>query len=213
MADARLYLGDCLEVMRTLPPNSIDAVVTDPPYMIDFMGKAFDTSKNNIAGRVELWAEVLRVAKPGAHLLAFGGDRTHHRMMCAIEDAGWAIRTCLYWCFGSGFPKSHDVSKALDRMANAEREVVGRRTDRAATPKQDIRGGRLIGGVNGAYDGSAITAPATDAAKQWLGWGTALKPAVEIIVMARKPLDKSPWLVELTPEVLETWEARRCDHD
>jgi len=203
----------------------------------------------------ETWAiEALRVLKPGGHMLVFGGTRTYHRMVCAIEDAGFEIRDTIEWIYATGFPKSLDVSKAIDKAARgfpqgaedptspnhgrfkggvseenptgrgfgagpgnfmrqqppwfyleetpealaarakyeagggAERKVVGRRTDRAATPKEDIRGGRLIGGTNGAYDGSAITAPATEAARQWDGWGTALKPAHEPIVLARKPL-------------------------
>lgn len=121
-------------------------------------------------------------------MLAFGGTRTWHRLTCAIEDAGFEIRDSMHWIYGSGFPKSLDVSKAIDKGADAIREVVGRRTGRAASPRNDMRGGRFIGGVSGAYDGSAITAPATAEAAQWDGWGTALKPAHEPIVLARKPL-------------------------
>lgn len=182
--------GDCREVMKELPDNSVDAIVTDPPYELGFMGKKWDSS--GIAYNVEMWAEVLRVAKPGAHLLAFGGTRTHHRMICAIEDAGWEVRDCLGWLYGSGFPKSLDVSKAIDKAAGAEREVVGIITEgRASTPRQDIRAGRMHAQSDGdvrGYLGNKITAPATDAAKQWEGWGTALKPAVEYICLARKPL-------------------------
>lgn len=188
MADVRLVLGNCLEVMRGMEANSVDSICTDPPYMIDFMEKKFDTSKDNIAGRVELWAECLRVAKPGAFLLAFGGDRTHHRMMVAIEDAGWEIRTCLYWVFGSGFPKSMDIGKAIDKAAGVEREVIG------PNPYNSIRGSGSPswgeGKLKSMQGSSNLTAPATDAAKQWDGWGTALKPAAEIIVMARKKLSE-----------------------
>jgi DNA modification methylase len=105
---------------------SVDAVVTDPPYELGFMGKAWDAS--GVAFQVETWEAVLRVLKPGGHLLAFGGTRTYHRMTCAIEDAGFEIRDCLQWIYGSGFPKSLDVSKAIDKAAGAEREVIGRRT-------------------------------------------------------------------------------------
>jgi len=116
-----VHHGDCREVMQTLDPETIDSIVTDPPYGLSFMGKGWD---HGVPG-VEFWSEALRVVKPGAHLLAFGGTRTYHRLAVAIEDAGWDIRDCVMWVYGSGFPKSHDVSKAIDREAGAEREVVG----------------------------------------------------------------------------------------
>lgn len=168
--------GDCLEQMATLPAESVDSIVTDPPYGLSFMGKDWD---HGVPGEA-FWREALRVAKPGAHLLAFGGSRTYHRLACAIEDAGWEIRDCIMWVYGSGFPKSHDVSKAIDREAGATREVVGQ-----------SNGGlhRGSGSTVGSFTGQhAITAPATDAAKQWQGWGTALKPSFEPIIVARKPL-------------------------
>jgi site-specific DNA-methyltransferase (adenine-specific) len=140
------------------------------------MGKGWD---HGVPG-VEFWTEALRVAKPGAHLLAFGGTRTYHRLACAIEDAGWEIRDCVMWVYGSGFPKSHDVSKAIDKAAGAEREVVGE-TKRGAQSESTGRYGAC-------GDGITPTAPATDAARQWSGWGTALKPAWEPIIVARKPL-------------------------
>jgi hypothetical protein len=137
-----------------------------------------------VAYDVALWRAVLRVLKPGGHVVAFGGDRTHHRLMTAIEDAGFEIRTTLTWHFGSGFPKSLDVSKQLDRMAGAERAVVGHRNDNnRRVPKHQNTHGDFTGLVD-----VPITAPATDAARQWDGWGTALKPATEYIVLARKPL-------------------------
>ena len=115
--------GDCREVMARMDAESVDAIVSDPPYGLSFMGKGWD---HGVPG-VEFWTEALRVAKPGAHLLAFGGTRTYHRLAVAIEDAGWEIRDCVMWVYGSGFPKSLDVSKAIDKAAGAERKVVGRK--------------------------------------------------------------------------------------
>lgn len=199
--------GDCLELIRTLADNSVDACVTDPPYALvsitkrwsgdgpppregvyrrstqGFMGKKWDTG--DVAHSAEFWREVYRVLKPGAHLLAFSGTRTHHRLACAIEDAGFEIRDTVMWCYGSGFPKSHDVSKGIDRAAGAEREVLAFagsdgviRKPRAMSPGGDER--QAV---------QTITAPATDAAIRWAGWGTALKPAWEPICMARKPIE------------------------
>jgi len=174
-----LLHGDCLELLRTLPDNSVDAVVTDPPYGLSFMGKKWDYDVPS----EDIWRECLRVLKPGGHLLAFAGTRTQHRMAVRIEDAGFEIRDMIAWVYGSGFPKSLDVSKAIDKEAGAEREVVGEKIT-----------GRALGGNNwregdaGGQEMIPITAPATDAAKQWHGWGTALKPALEPITVARKPL-------------------------
>jgi len=176
--------GDCLEVMRELPDNSIDAVVTDPPYELGFMGKKWDST--GIAYNVELWQEVLRVLKPGGHLLSFGGTRTYHRMACAIEDAGFEIRDQMQWIYGSGFPKSMDISKAIDKQAGAKREVIGRNPN----SRENCNKSNTLyqSGTVGKTD--YITAPATPEAKQWEGWGTALKPANEPIVVARKPLSE-----------------------
>jgi site-specific DNA-methyltransferase (adenine-specific) len=170
--------------MRTLDPETIDSIVTDPPYGLSFMGKGWD---HGVPG-VEFWAEALRVAKPGCHLLAFGGTRTFHRLAVAIEDAGWEIRDCVMWVYGSGFPKSHDVSKAIDKAAGAEREVVAtiRKTPSAAS--ENMNEGWRRPWAENAPKTMDITAPATDAARQWSGWGTALKPAYEPIIVARKPL-------------------------
>lgn len=218
MSAYTLHLGDCIDVLRTLADCSVDAIVTDPPYHLTtgkkggngpasanldspagrarvntgFMGQQWDGGA--IAHSVELWSEALRVLAPGGHLLAFGGSRTIHRQICAIEDAGFEIRDQLMYLYGTGFPKSLNVSKALDKAAGAARPVIG------------------VSSVTGARSGSAIddgagytpgrtfqndapvmnyaTAPATDAARQWDGWGTALKPAYEPIIMARKPLAK-----------------------
>ena len=180
-----IYHGDCREVMQTLHPESVDSIVSDPPYGLSFMGKGWD---HGVPG-VEFWAEVLRVAKPGAHLLAFGGTRTYHRLACAIEDAGWEIRDCVMWVYGSGFPKSHDVSKAIDKAAGAEREVVGvKENSFGRKPGGGDGWGEAIEGGKASDHVFNITAPATDAARQWSGWGTALKPAWEPIIVARKPL-------------------------
>lgn len=177
----RIYTGNCVEVMRHWPDNFVDTVICDPPYELNFMSKRWDSS--GIAFNVEVWKECLRVCKPGAMLLSFGGDRTHHRMMVAIEDAGWEIRTCLYWCFGSGFPKSLNISKAIDRAKRAERKQELVLKKKSNSPE---RAGPIALGASGMTD---ISMPITDLAKQWDGWGTSLKPAVEIIVMAMKPLD------------------------
>ena len=181
-----IYHGDCREVMRTLDPESVDSIVSDPPYGLSFMGKGWD---HGVPG-VEFWTEALRVAKPGAHLLAFGGTRTYHRLACAIEDAGWEIRDCVMWVYGSGFPKSHDVSKAIDKAAGAEREVVGQPY---MVPNAKAVNPHFVGIADKRDDAPpeieyCATAPATDAARQWSGWGTALKPAWEPIIVARKPL-------------------------
>jgi site-specific DNA-methyltransferase (adenine-specific) len=174
-----LINGDCLEKIKELADNSVDSIVTDPPYGLSFMGKKWDYDVPS----VEVWAECLRVLKPGGYLLAFAGTRTQHRMAVRIEDAGFEIRDMIAWVYGSGFPKSLDVSKALDKAAGAEREAVG--TKMGGTPKTGLYEAGL--GVNeGKY--ISITAPATDAARQWQGWGTALKPALEPITVARKPL-------------------------
>ena len=142
----------------------------------------------------ETWArECLRVLKPGGHIVAFSGTRTYHRLAVAIEDAGFEIRDQLAWTYGSGFPKSHSVSKALDKMAGAEREIVASKGSRPRLqPGNGVSGWATKGSPAGEYDGERVevfdTAPATDAAKEWSGWGSALKPAWEPICLARKPL-------------------------
>lgn len=165
--------GDCLEVMPTLADKSVDLILTDPPYGLKFMGKDWD---HGVPG-VHFWEQALRVAKPGTHLMAFGGTRTFHRLAVAIEDAGWEIRDTLMWVYGSGFPKSLDVSKAIDKAAGSEREVVGQGSS-----------GKTAIWSKGDMGDFSITAPATPEAKEWEGWGTALKPAWEPIILARKPL-------------------------
>ena len=177
-APFQLFNGDCIEVMRGMDDNSVDSIVTDPPYELGFMGKSWDNT--GIAFNPDLWREALRVLKPGGHLLAFSGSRTYHRMAVAIEDAGFEIRDQIMWLYGSGFPKSLDVAKALDKMAGVEFE---------AKPASGV------GFMNSTDDGYNTTlnqliqtGESTPEAQQWQGWGTALKPAHEPIVLARKPL-------------------------
>lgn len=254
-----LLRGDCLELIRQMPDNSVDSIVTDPPYELGFMGKSWDNS--GIAYSVALWTDCLRVLKPGGHLLAFGGSRTYHRLACAIEDAGFEVRDQIMWLYGSGFPKSLDVSKAIDKRGGAnigwfgswlknerEKRGISRKELAQHFPSQQQYGGKPASGnttgcvgnwetgvsvptneqfnelckildlpfskleeaerevikertmVQGGGNSlqmrvgerreveANITAPATPAAQQWQGWGTALKPAHEPIVVARKPL-------------------------
>jgi DNA modification methylase len=255
----QLHLGDCLDVLATLPDNSVDSIVTDPPYGLSFMGKKWDYDVPSVA----IWEQCLRVLKPGGHLLAFAGTRTQHRMACRIEDAGFEIRDMIAWVYGSGFPKSLDVSKAIDKCngeagrllkftawmrttglsakqindatgtfmgshyltdksqpaiptpdlwamlrplcgdvpywvdelvqrIEAEREVVGQQE---MTDTTKARAGFSGPTHSPDYEGSKrmvnITAPATPEARQWSGWGTALKPALEPITMARKPFSST----------------------
>lgn len=215
MSDVRLLVGDLLDQLPTLEPRTIDAIVTDPPYGLGFMGREWDQPGREWSSRrprsrptgserrpplaagdydrtldgnrgfqawTEEWArELLRVAKPGAHLVAFGGTRTHHRLMVGLEDAGWEIRDCGVWLFRSGWPKSLDVSKAIDRAAGAVR----------TRGEREWKGGGRSGGLLGD-DGPTrrviYEEPVTDDAKRWQGFGTALKPAVEPWVLARAPM-------------------------
>lgn len=178
-----LYLGDCREFIKSLPDNSVDAVPCDPPYELNFMGKGWDDT--GIANDVTFWREVFRVLKPGGHLAAFSASRTYHRMACAIEDAGFEIRDSLMWLYGTGFPKSQNVSAFIDKMAGAERPVV--RYDRAHNGAL----GRMNDDAWQPRVGpTPITAPVTPAAIEFDGFGTALKPAFEPIVLARKPLSE-----------------------
>lgn len=192
--EALVWEGDCREYLASLPGNSADAVVTDPPYELGFMGQAWDRS--GIAFDPAFWAEALRILKPGGHLLAAGIGRTHHRMMVAIEDAGFEVRDCIYHIFGSGFPKSLDISKAVDKMKGGERPVAGCYVPpdggawnlrQAGDPSAPGSGGMFTASGRRTLD---VTTPATEEAMSWEGWGTSLKPAVEIWVLARKPLSE-----------------------
>jgi site-specific DNA-methyltransferase (adenine-specific) len=178
----RIISGDILRFAAHYRGPKFHAVLCDPPYELGFMGKSWDS--RGISFRSETWAAIGSLLAPGAHLLAFGGTRTFHRIAVAIEDAGFEIRDTLGWLYGSGFPKSHDVSKAIDREAGAERERIG-------DYGQDFRakGSGLQGWQREAHSvDKGITAPATDAARAWQGYGTALKPAWEPVIVARNPL-------------------------
>lgn len=183
----QLYQGDCRVVMVEMAEASADAIVTDPPYGIGFMGKAWDVPRIEhqyatkglaaFGSWTESWARTaVRVLKPGGHILVCGSPRTYHRMVCGLEDAGFEIRDCLMWIFGSGFPKSLDVAKALDK-------VDGHWRGRASGVVGD---NGAMAGPN--YGRTPKGSPITEAAAAWEGWGTALKPAYEPIVLARKPL-------------------------
>ena len=213
--------GDCLEELKKLDDNSVDAVVTDPPYGLSntkpaqvadvlaawvtgdtvsvpakrggFMGADWDSFVPPPA----VWEECMRVLKPGGHMAVFAGSRTQDLMGLSIRLAGFEIRDTLGWVYGSGFPKSHNIGKAIDKAAGAEREVVGRTKTPFKVDAAAHRGTSLQGSVNGdfskqvdenGYRYTEHTAPATSEAKQWDGWGTALKPAIEPIILARKPL-------------------------
>ena len=176
----QIYCGDSLDVLATMGDNSVDSIVTDPPYGIGMMGKKWDYDVPS----VDIWKQCLRVLKPGGHLLAFAGTRTQHRMCVNIEDAGFEIRDMIAWLYGSGFPKSMNVSKAIDKAAGAEREVIGEHQN----PAGNKAGGNSLNmSAVGMPEKAFITAPATPEAQQWDGWGTALKPALEPITVARKP--------------------------
>jgi site-specific DNA-methyltransferase (adenine-specific) len=175
-----IHTGSNLDILPTLPDNSVDSIVTDPPYELGFMGKSWDST--GIAYNVALWRECLRVLKPGGHLLAFSGSRTYHRMTVAIEDAGFEIRDQMMWVYGSGFPKSHNISKALDKMEGVEFKNIPANGVGFMNPRGD-------GGYNKTLNQMVKVGESSASAQQWNGWGTALKPAHEPICLARKPLE------------------------
>lgn len=182
----KIYQGDCLEVLKTFPDNSVDACITDPPYELGFMGKSWDNT--GIANSIEMWKECLRVLKAGAYLLSFGGTRTCHRMTCAIEDAGFEIRDMIAWVYGSGFPKSLNIGKAVDKSQGNERVVVRKYQH----PDGNKRSCKLGQNENcyGKYGAIDFEHPIDKGTSEWEGWGTALKPALEPITVARKPLSE-----------------------
>ena len=184
--DLSLYCGDLRQVLPTLPENSVDIVVTDPPYGLSFMEKDWD---HEVPGP-EYWRTIARVCRPGALLLAFGGTRTYHRLVGAIEDAGWEIRDCLMWLYGQGMPKAGDIGKLIDKSKGAKREVVGTKLGRPGySLANNGRTNEVYGDLHNPEAECAITAPATPEAAKWTGWAMALKPAWEPIVLAMKPMD------------------------
>lgn len=179
-----LLNGDCVEIMRQMAEASVDAIVCDPPYELGFMGKKWD-GKGGVATDPATWIAALRVLKPGGYLLAFGGTRTYHRLACAVEDAGFEIRDSLAWLHGQGFPKSRNIPKDLDKVLGETRAVVG--TQKAPglarmNVEQGDQGRTTL--TFPKYD----TAGISEAAKTYEGYGTALKPAMEPVVVARKPM-------------------------
>ena len=179
----QILLGDCRDRLKEMPDNSIDSIVTDPPYELGFMGKSWDAS--GVAYDVTVWLECLRVLKHGGHLLSFGGSRTYHRMACAIEDAGFQIRDQIMWVYGSGFPKSLNISKAIDKTEN--RETWENNAYGGGNSRCEECGKWMISG-SPCKCPKPVVEYATAEAEEWDGWGTALKPAHEPIVLARKPL-------------------------
>ena len=175
----KLINADCIEAMKAMPDNSVDSIVTDPPYELGFMGKRWDAS--GIAFNVEVWREALRVIKPGGHLIAFSGSRTYHRMAVAIEDAGFEIRDQIMWVYGSGFPKSHNIAKAIQKADGVE-PVGFKENENAAFY------GTGSGGQYNPTPRQLFMPPTEGVAAEWDGWGTALKPAHEPMVLARKAL-------------------------
>ena len=178
----RLHNGDCLNVLKMMIEDEVfvDSIVTDPPYELGFMGRSWDST--GIAFQKETWELCFKVLKPGGHLLAFSGSRTYHRMAVAIEDAGFEIRDQVMWLYGSGFPKSMNIGKALDKKLGNKRESFGTKLKKAG----DMRGGNYVKG--GDY--KSIEIEITKGNTEWEGWGTALKPAHEPLVLARKPLSE-----------------------
>ena len=185
----KLLLGDCLDKLKELDDNSVDSIVTDPPYGLSFMGKKWDYDVPS----VEIWEECMRVLKPGGHLLSFAGSRTYHRMAVRIEDAGFEIRDQIMWIYGSGFPKSLNLGKSLEsKLVNGSSRYSGNKME--TDGDVDIPGSqwqeaadRTMADGEGAWSGKSVKVE-NPIAKEWEGWGTALKPAHEPIVMARKPL-------------------------
>lgn len=178
----KLYHGSMLDMLEVISPNSIDSIVTDPPYELNFMGKGWDNS--GIAFQKTTWEKCYQVLKPGGYLLAFGGTRTYHRIACAIEDAGFEIRDTIMWLYGSGFPKSMNIGLAIDKKNGVESEIIGK-TIKGSSPLAGNHNGEWC---DGQKDGEFFLKRANN---EWAGWGTALKPAYEPIIVARKPYEGS----------------------
>ena len=180
----KLHNEDCIEQMQKMIDEGVqvDSIVTDPPYELNFMGKSWDST--GIAFQKNTWELAFQLLKPGGHLLAFGGSRTYHRMAVAIEDAGFEIRDQIMWLYGSGFPKSLNIGKAIDKKAGAKRKVVGQ--NQHPTSKDRTGNKSPYQAEDSHLDASFDI---TKGNSEWEGWGTALKPAHEPIVMARKPIE------------------------
>ena len=187
-----LYCDNMLNLEEDIEPNSIDSIVTDPPYELNFMNKGWDNS--GIAFQKDTWKKCFNVLKPGGYLLAFGGSRTFHRIACAIEDAGFEIRDTIMWLYGSGFPKSFNIGLAIDKKNGVESPVVGQNADILKKQAKDLREGHRkikdsydLGDENRNNGFTTVSADIKEAQNQWRGWGTCLKPAYEPIIVARKP--------------------------
>lgn len=194
----KIINDDCLKVLETIKDNSIDVIITDPPYELNFMGKGWDNA--GISFNKDIWQKCYEVLKPGGYMLAFGGTRTYHRIACAIEDAGFEIRDCIMWLYGSGFPKSMALDKALEaklttgsgnkkdfykckgKLLNSGGK--GYTSMKETNVEQDFRK------TNYKSNGYLELEPTTELAKQFKGWGTCLKPAYEPIIVARKPFKR-----------------------
>lgn len=174
----KLYHGNMLDMLEVISSNSIDSIVTDPPYELNFMGKGWDNT--GIAFQKGTWQKCYEVLKPGGYLLAFGGTRTYHRIACAIEDAGFEIRDCIMYLYGSGFPKSMNIGLAIDKKKGVESIVVGK--DKSGKSSHAFQSEETT--TAGEYEIKQAT-------NEWNGWGTALKPAYEPIIVARKPFKTS----------------------
>ena len=183
----KILCGNSLEVLKDFKDNYFDSVVTDPPYGLAFMGKKWDYD----VPKVDLWKEVYRVLKPGGHLLSFAGSRTYHRMAVNIEDAGFEIRDMLGWLYGSGFPKSHNIGKAVDKLQGNKREVIGVSTGKGYSSQQEKNKEQGFRPYKDGLPHEKADRTLTKGNSEWEGWGTALKPAHEPIVMARKPFNTS----------------------
>ena len=181
----KLYNGNMLDMLEVIEPNSIDSIITDPPYELNFMNKGWDNS--GIAFNKDAWKKCYEVLKPGGYLLAFGGSRTFHRIACAIEDAGFEIRDTIMWLYGSGFPKSLNIGLAIDKKNGVESKVIGVGKSGSADTHTRCMNSKTQNGKDvfgGEYE-------IKQAQNEWNGWGTCLKPAYEPIIVARKPVEKS----------------------
>lgn len=195
-----LINGDMLEELDKFEENSIDSIITDPPYELNFLGKGWDNA--GVSFNKETWKKCLRVLKPGGYILAFGGSRTFHRIACAIEDAGFEIRDTIMWLYGSGFPKSMNIGIALDKKNGVESKVIGQNQDILVKQAKDLREGhrKIVDSLNAGADernngfisvSADVKEPVSEDGKKWQGWGTCLKPSFEPIIVARKPLERN----------------------